>query len=79
MVRALTPARVSMTITWQTSEPATGRVAYGIGTSTNNSPPDDGVYGTSHSATITGLVPNTTYSVIVSGRDRGREHLYLRA
>jgi hypothetical protein len=66
----LVPARTSITITWQTNEPATGGVAYGIGTSTNNSVPDDGAYASTHSATITGLVPNTTYSVIVFGHDR---------
>jgi hypothetical protein len=31
--------------------------------------PDDGVLVTAHSKTITGLVPNTPYSVIVSGHD----------
>jgi hypothetical protein len=69
---ALVPARTSIALTWQTNEPATGAVAYGIGTATNNTVPDDGIYSTSHSVTITGLVPNTTYSVIVSGHDPAR-------
>jgi hypothetical protein len=69
---ALVPARTSIALTWQTSEPASGAVAYGVGTATNNTLPDDGVYSTTHSATIIGLVPNTTYSVIVSGHDPAR-------
>jgi hypothetical protein len=56
-------------VTWQTNEPATSAVAWGFGTSTNNTIPDDGVYVTSHTKTITGLVPNTDYSVIVHGHD----------
>jgi hypothetical protein len=69
---ALTPARLTVTVTWQTSEPTTGGVAYGFGTSTNNQVPEDSVYATSHSITLTGLVPNTTISVIVFGHDPAR-------
>jgi hypothetical protein len=75
----IVPARVSATLTWQTSEPATRAVAYGFGTSTNNVIPDNGVYATSHTVTITGLVPNTTYSVIVSGHDpAGNTYVSIR-
>jgi hypothetical protein len=67
---ASTIGRTSITLTWQTSEPATGGVAYGFGTSTNLTVPDDSVYATSHTATITvQLVPNTDFSVIVTGHD----------
>ena len=59
----------SMTITWTTSEPATSRFDWGVGTSVNRVVPDDSVLATSHSKTITGLLPNTQYSVIVSGHD----------
>ena len=65
-----TVTATTMTITWQTSEPATSRLDWGIGTSTNRIVAEDSVYKTSHAITITGLLPNTTYSYIVSGRDR---------
>jgi Tol biopolymer transport system component len=67
---SITVTSTSMTITWTTDEPATSRVDWGVGTSTNRILADDGVYVTSHSKTLTGLVPNTMYSVIVSGHDR---------
>jgi hypothetical protein len=65
----ITPARLSVTVNWQTSEAATGAVRYQPGTGLPNFVPDDGVYATGHSVTITGLVPNTAYSVIVNGHD----------
>jgi hypothetical protein len=58
-----------MTITWTTTEAATTRVDWGAGSSTNHVVPDDGTYSTSHMVTITGLLPNSIYSVIVSGHD----------
>src|SRR5207302_8441028 len=67
---AISLARTSVTLTWQTSEAATGGAQYGYGTSASMIfIPDDGVYPSSHTVTIMGLVPNTTYSVIVTGHD----------
>jgi hypothetical protein len=60
----------SATITWTTSEPASSRVDWGTGTNTNRIVPEDSVYATNHSVTITGLLPNTLYSFIVSGHDQ---------
>jgi hypothetical protein len=64
-----TVTSTSMTITWSTNEGATSRVDWGVGTSTNRFVPEDSVYKTSHTVTLTGLLPNTTYSFIVSGKD----------
>lgn len=74
-----TVTATTMKIIWQTSEPATSRVDWGIGTSTNRIVTEDSAYKTSHSITITGLLPNTTYSYIVSGRDRaGNRYTSIR-
>ena len=67
---SITVTSTSMTIDWTTNEPATSRIDWGVGTSTNRVLPDDSVYVTVHSKTITGLLPNTMYSVIVSGKDQ---------
>jgi hypothetical protein len=67
---ALAATSTSITVTWTTSKPATSAINWGLGNNTNNVIPDDGILTTSHSKTITGLVPATKYSVIVSGHDQ---------
>jgi hypothetical protein len=66
----ITVTATTMTITWETSEPATSRLYWGIGTSTNRIVAEDSVLKTSHSVAVNGLLPNTTYSVIASGHDQ---------
>lgn len=50
----------SVTVTWTTNEPATSKVRYGLTTDYGSEAFDDTLV-TSHSLTITGLEPNTTY------------------
>jgi Tol biopolymer transport system component len=69
-----TVTSTTMTIAWQTNEPATSRVDYGVGTTVNRTVPEDSVYKTTHTVTLTGLLPNTNYSYIVSGRDPSGNH-----
>jgi len=70
----IVPAQIettSLTVTWQTDHPATSRVVYDtvphttLGLPPNygyaNSTAEDSTLTTSHSVTITGLAPNTTY------------------
>lgn len=59
----------SITVTWTTDRPATSKVNWGSGLDTSRVVPDDGVYVTSHSVKIIGLLPNTVYSFFVSGHD----------
>jgi tricorn protease-like protein len=73
---AFTVTPTTMRINWTTSEPATSRLDWGIGTSTNRVVPEDSVYKTNHEILVTGLLPNTTYSFIASGHDRAR-NLYV--
>jgi hypothetical protein len=62
--------RHDVTITWYTNEPATQQVNWGLGSSTNNVIPDNEMYTTSHTVTISGLYSGTQYSYYVSGKDR---------
>ncbi len=59
----------SITITWETSEPTSARVLYGQGSNINQSTPEFLTLTMSHSVEITGLMPATQYSFIVTGRD----------
>lgn len=59
----------SFTIDWTTTEPASAKFSWGPGSSTANLIPDDGVYSTTHSVTITGVDPDSIYSYVISGRD----------
>ncbi len=65
-----TRTRTSVTITWTTNEPASSRVHWGPGTATDRTTVEDFSLKTSHSVTITGLMPNTTYSFHVAGSDQ---------
>lgn len=56
------------TITWTTNEPADSRVEYGSDTNYGSTVSDTNLV-TSHSITLTGLSPDTTYHYRVSSRD----------
>ena len=62
--------RNTATISWITNKPTTTMLFWGVGTSTANSIPEDSVYKTSHSVTLTGLAANTTHSYQMAGHDR---------
>lgn len=64
-----TPNSTSFTISWTLSEEATGKLEWGVGTSINKVT-NETTYKTSQSITVTGLSPNTIYSVRVAGKDR---------
>lgn len=59
----------TITVSWTTDEPATEQVIYGLGSNLNMSTTESTTYTTSHSVLLTGLTPNTTYSIQVKGRD----------
>ena len=59
----------SITVTWTTSEPATGRVNYGVGSALNQNTAEVTTMEVTHSIRIVGLSSNTSYSVRVIGRD----------
>ncbi len=59
----------SVTITWDTNELATRQVEYGLTTSYSASTTLSTASSTSHSVTITGLTPATTYNYRVIGYD----------
>jgi hypothetical protein len=50
------------TVQWTTNEPATSQVLYGLTTSYGSATTQDPSLVTSHSQTLTGLTPNTTYN-----------------
>jgi peroxiredoxin len=59
----------SATITWATNEPATSQVQYGETETYGSSTTPDTNLSTSHSVTLTGLDPNTTYNFKVISTD----------
>lgn len=63
-----TPSETGTTITWTTDEDADSAVEYGL-TVAYGSSEDDGTLATSHSLTLTGLTPGTTYHFRVSSSD----------
>src|SRR5579884_2385686 len=64
-----TSSDTSCVITWNSAAATEGRVKYGTTTQYGTSTPLETTYGTSHSATITGLTAGTTYHFAVIGRD----------
>ena len=64
------------TITWSTNEPSTSQVDYGVTSGYGSSSSLDTTQVTSHSVTLTGLAPQTTYNYRVRSRDAaGNERL----
>jgi carbohydrate-selective porin OprB len=57
-------------VNWKTNELATTKLLWGVSPNTNNTVADDGVFVTSHSVHVTGLSPNTVYTVRPAGTDR---------
>jgi len=67
--RASSIGAASATITWSTSEPADSRVEYDRTTAYGSSTSLDPALRTSHSQTLSGLIPSTTYHYRVRSTD----------
>jgi hypothetical protein len=63
-------SRTSVTVNWTTSEAATSIVYWGAGVVTPNTTPEETTLVTSHNVVLSGLTPNTVYTVIVGGYDK---------
>lgn len=63
------PSTVSLTLDWQTNEPADTQVAYGLTSALGTLTPLLAPLVTSHSVTITGLQPGTLYFYQLRSRD----------
>jgi peroxiredoxin len=63
------PTDVSITINWKTDKPATSQVEYGTTGAYGSTTPLDQKQTNSHSITITGLKPTTTYHFRVKSKD----------
>ena len=62
----------SAVVTWSTDQPASSKVNYGLTTAYNLSTPLDSTLVTSHTATLNGLTPATTYNLnVVSANGTG--------
>ena len=59
----------TVTISWDTDEPATSNIAYGLDDTYNATPETDGTFVTQHSVTITGLTDLTDYHFQISSAD----------
>jgi hypothetical protein len=68
-VRVTNITATSATITWTTNEPADSQVKYGTTSSVTQTTPRDATVVTSHSVTVTGLTPNTSYFYRPVSRD----------
>lgn len=69
ITREIIPSSSGATITWTTSEPAKGQVNYGLTTSYTASTTMETATSTTHSATISGLSPSTTYHYEITAMD----------
>jgi len=63
-----TATSTTINVVWTTNEIATAQVKWGLGFTLTNTTPELGL-ATSHSVVINGLVPNTVYSIQVTGKD----------
>jgi len=63
------PSSSSMVVSWTTDKPATSQVNYGTSTSYGLSTPLDSTLVTSHSVTMSGLAPSTTYDFRLDSTD----------
>jgi N,N-dimethylformamidase beta subunit-like protein/uncharacterized protein DUF4082/cadherin-like protein/Big-like domain-containing protein/purple acid phosphatase-like protein len=68
-VTAIAAGDGKATVTWTTNEPATSRVEYGTSAGSLGLSQESSELSTSHSAQLTGLAPNTTYSYRVTSAD----------
>ncbi|MBI3555227.1 MAG: hypothetical protein HY074_03050, partial [Deltaproteobacteria bacterium] len=57
------------TVNWTTNKPTTTMLEWGLGTDTSQIVPEGSVYSTTHSVTLTGLLPSTGYSFKIAGHD----------
>jgi peptidoglycan hydrolase-like protein with peptidoglycan-binding domain len=64
-----TPATTSLVITWTTDVPATTQLEYGTTASYGSLSTLDATLSTSHTVTLTGLTPNTTYYYRARSKD----------
>ena len=63
------PGKDQITITWTTDEESNSYVGYSLATTTYNLEQGDPTMATSHSITLVGLVPNSTYYARVKSTD----------
>lgn len=68
-VGAGTPQSNTATITWTTDRAASSQVNYGLTSTYGTASPTDPSLVTSHSVSLTGLTPNTTYHYQVASTD----------
>lgn len=57
------------TISWETDEPASSEVAFGLDTNYSDTPVTDTTEKTSHSLTLSGLTENTQYYYVINSTD----------
>ena len=57
----MTPTSTGAAITWNTYEPATSQVKYGVTSGYGNNTDLNSQLTTSHTVILAGLLPNTTY------------------
>jgi peroxiredoxin len=62
-------AELAATISWATDKPATSQVLFGVTNAYGSTTTLDQKLATSHSATLAGLTPNTTYHFKVTSQD----------
>ena len=63
------PSQTQVTLSWTTDQPATSQVEYGSDTSYGSATEINTQLVTSHSVSITGLLPNTTYHFRVKSKN----------
>jgi hypothetical protein len=68
---AASPLVTEAVITWNTDEPATSQVAYGISPTLNLSTTESTEYVISHEVALDNLSPDTTYACAVRSTDEG--------
>jgi regulation of enolase protein 1 (concanavalin A-like superfamily) len=66
---SVTPYETSATVSWQTDEPTTAVVDYGETTAYELGPVDDTNLDQSHTVTLAGLAPDTTYHLQITAFD----------
>lgn len=69
-------ASTSITVSWVTNELTTGKVLYGQGSTINQSTVETTTLATDHTVQLNGLLPSTSYSIVITGRD-GAGNTYI--